>query len=120
MHHKFIKTLYIALIMMVTSYSTSAFGEITSTGKHKDWEPFVLTENNSKVCFAQSIPVLRAPKNFERNPSRLFITFRPDEDIKDEISVTTGYIFQNKSTVKAKTGKKTYDFFFSRRFCIDY
>ena len=60
---------------------------------------------------AQSIPIQRAPKKFERNPSRLFISFRPTEDIKDEVSATSGYTFQKGKIVKAKTGKKTFDFF---------
>ena len=29
----------------------------------------------------------------------------------DEVSATSGYIFQKEKIVKAKTGKKTYDFF---------
>ena len=79
-------------------------------------ETFTVTENDNKICFAQSIPILRAPKKFERNPSRLFITFRPSEDMKDEVSATSGYTFQKEKIVKAKTGKKTYDFFSQEEF----
>ena len=82
----------------------------------KDWETFTVTENDNKICFTQSIPILRAPKKFERNPSRLFVSFRPTEDIKDEVSATSGYTFQKEKIVKAKTGKKTYDFFSREEF----
>ena len=85
--------------------------DIKSIGKFKDWETFTAIENNNKICFSQSIPILRAPKKFERNPSRLFISFRPIENIKNEVSTTSGYTFQKEKIVKAKTGKKTYDFF---------
>ena len=97
-------------MLILICFSARSAEDLKSVGKFNDWETFTITENNNKVCFAQSIPILRAPKKFERNPSRLFISFRPAEDVKDEVSVTTGYIFQKKSAVKAKTGKKTYDF----------
>ena len=114
---KFIKSLlFISLILILIPFSVRSNENLESIGKFKDWETLALTENNNKVCFAQSIPILRAPKNFERDPSRLFISFRPSENIKDEISVTTGYTFQKESAVKAKSGKKTFDFFSQENF----
>ena len=110
MPQKFINLLYIFFIIILISFSARSAEDLKSIGKFKDWETFTVTEGNNKICFAQSIPILRAPKKFERNPSRLFITFRPSEDIIDEVSATSGYIFQKEKIVKAKTGKKTYDF----------
>ena len=85
--------------------------DLKSTGKFKDWESFVLAKDGNKICFAQSIPVVRAPKKSKRDPSRLFVSFRPTENIKNEISVTNGYEFKLKSPVAAKSGKKAYDLF---------
>ena len=110
MYQKFINSLYISFIVVLISFSARSAEDLKSIGKFKDWEAFTVTENDNKICFAQSIPILRAPKKFERNPSRLFITFRPSEDIIDEVSATSGYTFQKEQIVKAKTGKKTYDF----------
>ena len=111
MHKKFVNSLYISLIIILISFTAKSAENLKSIGKFKDWETFTIIENNNKICFAQSIPILRAPKKFERNPSRLFISFRPAEDIKEEVSATSGYAFQKEKIVKAKTGKKTYDFF---------
>jgi len=116
MHQKFINSLYISFIIILISFSARSAEDLKSIGKFKNWETFTVTENNNKICFAQSIPILRAPKKFERNPSRLFISFRPTEDIKDEVSATSGYTFQKEKIVKAKTGKKTYDFFSQEEF----
>ena len=116
MHQKFINSSYISLIIILISFSARSAEDLKSIGKFKEWETFTVTENNNKICLAQSIPILRAPKKFERNPSRLFISFRPTEDIKDEVSATSGYIFQKEKIVKAKTGKKTYDFFSQEEF----
>ena len=116
MYQKFINLLYISFIIIVISFSARSAEDLKSIGKFKDWETFTVNENNNKICFAQSIPILRAPKKFERNPSRLFITFRASEDMQDEVSATSGYTFQKEKIVKAKTGKKTYDFFSQEEF----
>ena len=116
MHQKLINSLYISFIIILISFSARSAEELKSIGKFKDWETFTVTENNNKICFAQSIPILRAPKKFERNPSRLFVSFRPTEDIIDEISATSGYTFQKEKIVKAKTGKKTFNFFAQENF----
>jgi len=116
MYQKIINSLYISFIVILISFSARSAEDLKSIGKFKDWEAFTVTETDNKICFAQSIPILKAPKKFERNPSRLFITFRPSEDMKDEVSATSGYIFQKEKIVKAKTGKKTYDFFSQEEF----
>ena len=116
MHQKFVNLLYISSIIILISFAAKSAEDLKSIGKFKDWETFTVTENNNKICFAQSIPILRAPKKFERNPSRLFISFRPTEDIKDEVSATSGYTFQKEKVVKAKSGKKTFDFFVQENF----
>ena len=109
------KTLLITLFFFLTSDAT-AEENLKSLGKFKDWESFVLAQDGNKICFAQSIPVVRAPKKLKRDPSRLFISFRPDENIKNEVSVTNGYEFKLKTLVAAKSGKKTYDLFSKGRF----
>ncbi len=116
MPQKFINSLYISFIIILISFSARSAEDLKSIGKFKDWETFTVTANNNKICFTQSIPILRAPKKFKRNPSRLFISFRPTEDIKDEVSATSGYSFQKEKIVKAKTGKKTYDFYSQEEF----
>ena len=81
-----------------------------SSGKYKNWESFILTTDKGKICFAQTKPVKRAPAAIKRNESRIFVTFRPNENVKDEISVTSGHNYKN-STVSAKSGKSNYSFF---------
>ena len=83
--------------------------EIKKMGTHKDWETFVINSETGKVCFAQSKPVLQSPKNNPRE-ARLFISFRPGEKISNEISVTSGYEFNNKNMVTATSGKNKYKF----------
>jgi len=109
------KILLLTLFSFVCSIS---YGEenLKSVGKFKDWESFILSQEGNKICFAQSTPVVRAPKKVKRDPSRLFVSFRPAENIKNEVSVTNGYEFKPKAPVAAKSGKKSYDLFSKGRF----
>ena len=109
------KILYSILFLTIFSYA-NAEENLKSVGKFKDWESFVLSQDGNKTCFAQSIPVVRAPKKLKREPSRLFISFIPAENIKNDISVTNGYEFKQKAPVSAKSGKKSYDLFSKGRF----
>jgi len=113
---KITKKILIVVLFYFTFGVLNAEENLKSVGKFKDWESFVLVKGESKVCYAQSIPVVRAPKKIKRDPSRLFVSFRPIENIKNEISVTNGYEFQPKAPVTAKSGKKAYDLFSKGRF----
>ena len=94
---------------MTTFVGQVSAEEMKKMGTHKDWETYVMNDEKGKVCFAQSKPVLQAPKNNPRE-ARLFISFRPGEKIANEISVTGGYEFNNKNLVTATSGKNKYKF----------
>ena len=85
------------------------------SGNFKDWKSFTTDTDQGKICFAQSIPKKRSPKNFKRGESRLFVTFRPGEKVKNEISVTSGHVYRT-GTVSAKSGKNNYSLFSKNNF----
>ena len=98
----------ISVILILFPFSLMA-EEVKKVGKFKDWETMVLTKSDGIVCFAQSKPVLQSPKTNKRD-SRLFVTFRPNEKIVDEISITAGYEFNKQNSITAKSGKFKYKF----------
>jgi len=83
--------------------------DVKKMGTHKNWETYITNNENGKICFAQTKPVLQSPKANPRN-ARLFVTFRPGEKITNEISVTSGYEFNKKNLVTAISGKNKYEF----------
>ena len=99
----------ILIILLSTFTNQVSAAEVKKMGTHKDWETFIINNEKGKVCFAQSKPVLQAPKTSNRE-ARLFISFRPGEDITNEISITSGYNFNNKNAIKAISGKNKYIF----------
>ena len=108
------KKIFLPLFIVFLTSKTFAANPVP-TGTFKDWQVFTATTEQGKICFAQSKPKTRSPKNFKREPSKLFVTFRPQENIKDEVSVTSGYIYKT-STVNAKSGRNNYAFFSKENF----
>ena len=105
------KKISVLLILFTFLFSSNAFSDQPkSIGKYKSWEAFTYNGSNGKICFEQTIPLDRAPKNLKRDPSRLFVTFRKNEKIKNELSVTSGHMYK-KSSVMAKSGKNEFLFF---------
>jgi len=83
--------------------------EVKKVGKFKDWEAMTIIEQAGKVCFAQSVPILQAPKSNIRD-ARMFVSFRTGEKVNNEISITGGYEFNNKNSITATSGKSKYKF----------
>ena len=111
----YFKKIFILILLYLFAFSAQANANTPkSTGKYKNWESFSTETEKGKICFAQSIPTKRAPSSIKREASRLFVTFRPGESIKDEVSLTSGHTYK-ASTVTAKSGKSSY-FFFSKKF----
>ena len=108
------KKFFILILFILFSFSASA-NTPRSTGKYKNWESFTAQTDNGKICFAQTIPTKRAPASIKREKSKLFVTFRPGENIKDEVSITSGHDYKS-STVSASSGKRKYSFFSQKNF----
>ncbi len=104
------------IILSLVLFSVNAFAvSPRSAGKYKNWESFVAETDKGKICFAQTIPTKRAPAAVKRNKSKLFVTFRPSEEIKDEVSLTSGHDYKT-SSVTASSGKRRYSFFSQKDF----
>ena len=105
-----IKKIFIYFLFLIFFTSNAWSEQPKSIGKYKNWESFTYVGNKGKICFAQTIPLEKSPKNFKREPSRLFVTFRKEEKIKNELSVTSGHVYKQSSVV-AKSGKNEFAFF---------
>ena len=103
-----IKKTILGAILILFPYGLIA-EEVKKVGKFKDWETMVLTKSDGIVCFAQSKPVLQSPKKNKRD-SRLFVSFRPNEKISNEISTTAGYEFNKNNSVLATSGNNKFKF----------
>ena len=64
------KILYIILFFIIFSFA-NAEENLKSVGKFKDWESFVLLQDGNKTCFAQSAPVVRAPRKLKITKNKI-------------------------------------------------
>ena len=103
-----IRTIILSFFFLIFVNNIGA-EEVKKISKNKDWETYVVNSETGKICFAQSMPILQAPKSNKRD-ARLFVTFRPGKKISDEISITSGYEYNKKNSIMARSGKYKYKF----------
>ena len=98
------------LFIVIFSLTNNAYGEeLKKVGKFKDWEAIKINNDSRIICYAQTKPILQSPKSKQRD-ARLFVSFRPNDKISDEISTTSGYEFNIQNSVLATSGKSKYKF----------
>ena len=61
------KVLLLLPIIFIACYGQLSAEEIKKIGKYKDWQAMIVTEGAEKFCFAQSSPILQAPKSNKRD-----------------------------------------------------
>ena len=103
------KNLILISILTLLTFIPTKAEDLKKIGKFKDWQTMVFVEPTGTVCFAQSSPVLQAPKSNKRE-AKLFVTFRPGDKIADEISASPGYEFNKNNSVTAISGKNKIKF----------
>ena len=102
------KILFKSLFLLIISISFAQSEDLKKLGKFKDWEAAMVVNDSGKVCFAQSRPVLQSPKGDRE--AGLTVSFRPNEKISDEVSVTSGYEYNSQNSIIGTSGKSKYKF----------
>ena len=79
-------------------------------GQYGEWGAFTATPNGKKLCFALAKPgsSKTEPANRPRDPAFLFISTRPGEKVKDEISLIIGYPIKPNTEVTAAVGAASF------------
>ena len=63
----------------------------TPLGQSGDWGIYVAGSGPTKQCYAATKPQDRAPANLQRDPAYFFISTRPAENVRNEISIIMGF-----------------------------
>jgi hypothetical protein len=79
-------------------------------GQFDGWGAYKATPGGKKVCFALAKPAAATtePANKKRDPSYAFISTRPTEKVKNEVSVIVGYPQKSGLDASAAIGGATY------------
>jgi len=81
-------------------------GQPTLLGTYGDWGAYTAAPGGKKVCFALAKPKTSKtePAGRKRDPAYIFISTRPAENVKNEVSVIIGYPFKPSSDATAEIG----------------
>jgi invasion protein IalB len=80
--------------------------EPTLLGQYSDWGAYTASPGGSKICFAFAKPKTTKiePAGRKRDPAYLFVSTRPADNVKNEISVIIGYPFKTNADATAEIG----------------
>jgi invasion protein IalB len=75
-------------------------------GQYADWGAYTANPDGKKVCFALAKPksATTNPPGRKRDPAYVFISTRPSENVRNEISVVVGYPLRPSSDATAEVG----------------
>jgi hypothetical protein len=79
-------------------------------GQYGEWGAYTASPSGKKLCFALAKPgsSQTTPPNRPRDPAYLFISTRPGEKVKDEISLIIGYPIKPNTEVTAAVGATSF------------
>jgi invasion protein IalB len=117
-------TFLLRTIMAITAASTCIFAltasaqdkkkeptdQATLLGQFGDWGAYKASPGGKEVCFALSKPTsaVTDPAGRNRDPSYAFISTRPSEKVKNEVSVIVGYPQKPNVDATATIGTANY------------
>jgi invasion protein IalB len=78
----------------------------TLLGTYGDWGAYTATPGGKKVCFSLSKPKssTTTPPGRKRDQAFLFVSTRPAENVRNEVSVIIGYPFKESTEATAEIG----------------
>jgi hypothetical protein len=89
-----------------TAAATPADTQPTLLGQYGDWGAYWAAPNGRKVCFTIAKPKTAQtnPAGRKRDQAYVFISSRPAENVRNEVSVIIGYPFKDKTDATAEIG----------------
>lgn len=69
-----------------------------------DWGAYASQQGKAKVCYALTQPKDRQPKNLNRDPAYLFVSTRPAENVRNEVSFVLGFAAKENADAQVVIG----------------
>ena len=85
-------------------------GQPTLLGQFGDWGAYTAASGGKKVCYALAKPASSQtePPNKPRDPAYIFVSTRPSENVRNEVSIVIGYPFKPGSEATVDLGSAKY------------
>jgi invasion protein IalB len=100
----------VALAQQKKAAKTDPTEQAVLLGQFGDWGAYKATPDGKKVCFALAKPTSATtePAGRPRDPSYAFVSTRPAEKVKNEVSVIVGYTQKPSHDATAAVGSVNY------------
>jgi hypothetical protein len=73
-----------------------------------DWGAYK-AQGKEKTCYALASPKERAPSTLKRDQAYVFISSRPSEKVRNEVSIIMGFPLKDNGETKAEIGSASYE-----------
>jgi hypothetical protein len=85
-------------------------GQPTLLGQFGEWGAYTASSGGKKICYALAKPTSSAtePANRPRDPAYTFVSTRPTENVRNEISIVMGYPVKPGSEATVDIGSAKY------------
>jgi invasion protein IalB len=82
----------------------------TLLGQFGDWGAYTAINGGKKLCYALAKPSSQAtePANRPRDPAYIFVSTRPSENVRNEVSIVIGYPFKPGYEANVDIGSAKY------------
>lgn len=82
----------------------------TLLGQYGDWGAYAASPGGKKVCFVVAKPTSAEtnPPDRPRDSAYMFVSTRPADKVKDEVSIVVGYPLKPKSEASADVGTTSF------------
>ncbi len=101
-----------AFAAFLCGFSAEAASKKTEAGKPNliasfgDWNVFVGQAGKGRICYTLAQPKAREPDSLKRDPGYAFISDRPAEGVRNEVSFIMGFDISGGTESDAKTDAK--------------
>lgn len=91
------------------STDTKKAGKPTQLASYGDWGVFLAQGEKSKTCYTLAAPKDRSPSGLKRDPAYVFISNRPGDNVRQEISIIMGFAVKEGAAARAEIGSSGFD-----------
>lgn len=81
----------------------------TQVATYGDWGAFVAEGGKDKTCYALAKPKTREPDNLKRDAAYVFISSRPSENVRNEVSIIMGFPMKDGGDAQAEIGTASFE-----------
>ena len=81
----------------------------TLVATFNDWSAYTAQTGKAKICYALSQPKNRTPANLKDTPAYLFVSFRPAENIRNEIATVLNFALKENGAADVAIGSTSYE-----------